>query len=652
MTATLNTLFGFSDTDGGFPTGSLIADANGDLFGTTRDGGTYGNYGTVFELVNDGGGYTLNTLVNFNNGSDGQKPEGSLIADANGDLFGTTSSGAQETGGGTVFELVNSGGSYTLNTLINLNPYAPTPTGATPVGSLIADASGDLFGTTEGGGYFHNGTVFELVNNGGGYTLNTLVNFNGTDGGYPQGGLIADANGDLFGTTSSGSQGGTVFELVNTGGSYTLNTLVTFNNFGSHGNLIADAKGDLFGTTAGGGAYTEGTVFELVNGGGGDYTLKTLVTFNGTDGGIPGGGLIADANGDLFGTTSVGGTDGHGTVFELVNDGGGYTLNTLVNFNVTNGGNPQGNLIADASGDLFGTTFEGGPNGFGTVFEITDSGFVVSPPPIVMPDFAHATFGTTINVASAGVLANDTPATAGDTLTVSAVDGLSQDVGTAVAGAYGSLTLDAKGGYAYAASGQSALPSSGVSEDFFHYTALEGGPHGGGSASSTLAVVVTAPGLTYVAAPAGGSATQPNGGHYAVLDGTAGNAILNAANGIGAALVGGNGDTLNGANSGKDTFVFMGDFGKDTVNNYIGKANGNFDVIQLSKSDFGTNPAALMYDATQAPGSANTVITDPVNHDTIIIEPVAKLFGTPFHNPSQNRGNIFRIHPTIFKEIF
>ena len=93
---------------------------------------------------------------------------------------------------------------------------------------------------------------------------------------------------------------------------------------------------------------------------------------------------------------------------------------------------------------------------------------------------------------------------------------------------------------------------------------------------------MTAPGLTYVAAPAGGSATQPNGGHYAVLDGTAGNATLNAANGVGAALVGGNGDTLNGANSGKDTFVFMGDFGQDTINGYIGKANGNFDVIQLS----------------------------------------------------------------------
>ena len=147
-----------------------------------------------------------------------------------------------------------------------------------------------------------------------------------------------------------------------------------------------------------------------------------------------------------------------------------------------------------------------------------------------------------------------------------------------------------------------------MSEDFFGYTALEGDPNGGGSDSSTLAVLVTAPDLTYVAAPAGGSATQPNGGHHAVLDGTAGNATLNAANGVGAALVGGNGDTLNGASSGKDTFVFMGDFGQDTVNHYI--ANGNVDVIQLDHSEF-TDLAAVLL-ATHQVGS-NTVITDPYN---------------------------------------
>jgi lipoprotein-anchoring transpeptidase ErfK/SrfK len=165
-----------------------------------------------------------------------------------------------------------------------------------------------------------------------------------------------------------------------------------------------------------------------------------------------------------------------------------------------------------------------------------------------------------------------------------------------------------------------ALPASGVSEDIFGYTANESANNL--SASSTLTVVVTAPGLTYVAAPAGGPASQPNGGHYAVLDGTAGNATLNAANGVGAALVGGNGDTLNGANSGKDTFVFMGDFGQNTINGYIGKATGSFDVIQLSAADFGNIPGVIFSDAKQM--GPNIVITDPMNsHDTITLAGVS-----------------------------
>jgi hypothetical protein len=167
------------------------------------------------------------------------------------------------------------------------------------------------------------------------------------------------------------------------------------------------------------------------------------------------------------------------------------------------------------------------------------------------------------------------------------------------------------------------LPFTGVSEDFFGYTALEGGPEGGDSASSTLTVVVTAPGLAYVAAPVGGSITQSNGLHYAVLDGSEGNATLSTVNGIGAALVGGNGDTLKLANIGLDNVVAMGNFGQITVDNY--KANGllSFDVIQLSKSDFGTNPAAIAKDATQAAGSPNTVITDPINDDTITLAGVS-----------------------------
>src|SRR5262249_40337542 len=118
-------------------------------------------------------------------------------------------------------------GTYALKTLLNF--YGGN--GATPAAGLIADANGDLFATTEGGGLNNDGTVFELVNNNGTYTLKTLVNFNGNNGSLPDVGLIADANGDLFGTTQQGGSNndGTVFELVNNNGTYTLNTLVNFN---------------------------------------------------------------------------------------------------------------------------------------------------------------------------------------------------------------------------------------------------------------------------------------------------------------------------------------------------------------------------------------------------------------------------------------
>ena len=181
------------------------------------------------------------------------------------------------------------------------------------------------------------GTVFELVNHGGGnYTPTTLLSFNYTNGATPFAGLIADAAGDLFGTTTVGGADdlGTVFELVNHGGgNYTPTTLLSFNytnGANPYAGLIADAAGDLFGTTNTGGADNLGTVFELVNHGGVAYTPTTLLSFTGANGLYPLFGLIAESAGDLFGTTEGGGADGYGTVFELVNHGGGnYTPTTL-----------------------------------------------------------------------------------------------------------------------------------------------------------------------------------------------------------------------------------------------------------------------------------------------------------------------------------
>jgi uncharacterized repeat protein (TIGR03803 family) len=392
--ANLTTLYSFCAEagcpDGSYPGAALIADANGNLFGTTADGGAYG-YGTVFEIAKTAGGYagTPTTLVSFNL-IIGAFPYTALIADVSGDLFGTTLAGGPE-GYGTVFEIAKTTGGFasTPTTLLSFN----LTNGGSPFGGLIADANGNLFGTTEGTGpgvgTYRYGTIFEIAKTAGGYagTATTLVSFNGTDGEYPFAGLIADANGNLFGTTAyGGAYGyGTVFEIGKTAGGYagTPTTLVSFN--GADGaypfaGLIADANGNLFGTTEEGGAYGSGTVFEIAKTASGYAdTPTTLVSFNGANGAYPAAGsLIADASGNLFGTTEAGGPNGYGTVFEIAKTARGYAgaPTTLVSFNGADGGSPVAGLIADANGNLFGTTLVGGAYGYGTVFEITGSGFV------------------------------------------------------------------------------------------------------------------------------------------------------------------------------------------------------------------------------------------------------------------------------------
>ena len=273
---------------------------------------------------------------------------------------------------------------------------------------MITDSNGDLFGTTTSGGANESdGTVFEIAKTATGYatTPTTLVSFDSIDGVLPEGSLIADSKGDLFGTTLGGGifpLGGTAFEIpmTPTGYASTPTTLVSFGEGDEgqspHGSLIADSRGDLFGTTITGGANADGTVFEIVKTPTGYAgTPTTLISFNGANGLSPRGTLIADAAGDLFGTTS--GLDPNndpladGTVFEIKKTAAGYASIpiTVASFDrFVNGAAPVAGLFADANGDLFGTTSEGGAADEGTVFEITDSAFVTSasPPPTVTSD--------------------------------------------------------------------------------------------------------------------------------------------------------------------------------------------------------------------------------------------------------------------------
>lgn len=372
--------------DGQFPWGNVVIDASGSLLGTTEEGGASG-YGTVFEIANSSSGYagTSITLASFEE-TDGAFPLAGLIADANGNLFGTTEKGGAS-GYGTVFEIARNSTGYS-STAITLVSFKGND-GAGPFAGLIADANGNLFGTTEQGGTAGYGTVFEIANSSNGYasTPITLVSFNGNDGAGPDGGLVADANGNLFGTTEGGgaSGHGTVFEIAKTSTGYasTPTTLVNFdltNGGYPLTGLIVDANGNLFGTAQAGGTSGYGTVFEIINTSAGyASTPTTLVNFNFSNGAFPLAGLIADANGNLFGTTYLGGAYREGTVFEVAKRSSGYATapTILVNFDNNNGAAPFAGLTADANGNLFGTT-SGGSSTIPTVFEITGSGFAVA----------------------------------------------------------------------------------------------------------------------------------------------------------------------------------------------------------------------------------------------------------------------------------
>jgi uncharacterized repeat protein (TIGR03803 family) len=409
--------FNISGQGGSYPNAGLISDAAGNLYGTTVYGGTGvcgsaapTGCGTVFQLRrNSSGGWTEKVLHNFDNdGKDGFYPYAGLIFDAAGNLYGTTGYGGTgvcsavaPTGCGTVFELRrNSSGGWTEKVL---HSFAGGNDGDLPQGGVILDAAGNLYGTTAGSAgacthapYADCGTVFRLKPHaGGGWTERVLHNFtyNATDGYGPYGSLVRDAAGNLYGGTFWGGTyyDGTAFKLTpNQGGSWTENVYSFYwgkgVNGGGPGSLILDAAGNLYGTTSLGGATYSGAVFQLTPAGG-NWTETTLYSFDiYSTGDAPNASLIFDAAGNLYGTNVYGGNGttvcltfgggnqsvSCGTVFKLTPAGGGTWTQTMLHSfgNGTDGQIPQAGVIRDASGNLYGTTYSGGAYGGGTVFGV------------------------------------------------------------------------------------------------------------------------------------------------------------------------------------------------------------------------------------------------------------------------------------------
>lgn len=352
-------------TDGAYPYAGMIFDSAYNLYGTTQQGGADLGGGTVFQLTRNGSSWTQTVLHSFLGGSDGSNPVGPLVMDSAGNIYGIASTGGA--GFGTVFELSPSGGSWNFQVIYTFQGGDDGVVGIDS-GGLIFDSAGNLYGTTEMGGTAGFGTVFELTPSGGSWTKTTLYSFaGGNDAADPLTGVTMDAAGNLFGATVGGGDfgGGAVFEVANNQGTWTESVIYSFSGgddgaFPEFGAPIFGTDGNLYGTVAGGGADGQGVVYQLTPSGG-SWTESVLYTFTGgNDGGQPFAGLTFNKEGNLFGAAAYFGVNGDGTLFELIHGQAGWQQKTIHSFNGDDGKYPYGSVLFDQFGNLFATTFWGG----------------------------------------------------------------------------------------------------------------------------------------------------------------------------------------------------------------------------------------------------------------------------------------------------
>lgn len=368
-------LYSFQSARTGFPDGKLLRERSGALLGAASGYGYGAPYGQIFMLKKSGNSWKSNRLLAFD-GQNGATPLGGLIEVSPGMYYGTTSKGG-DYGGGTVFQLVHSGGQWAETILQSFQ----TGTGAMhPQGPVVLHKDA-IYGTDAGG----KGALFELRAHGRTWDQSVLHTFDGGDGRKPMSGLTRDpVTGVLYGTTlSGGSFGcGTAFALSTSSGRWKVKTIHEFrcgrDGANPQSGLTEDASGNLYGTTNAGGdiacGYNGsgcGTLFRLANGKSG-WRHTILHTFIGSDGTHPEDhdGLAVDGSGTVYGTTSQGGAYNRGVAFEVSTSGDGFAL--LHSFGGAGDGEyPSGGVIEDErSGTLYGTTYSGGAYGYGAIYQI------------------------------------------------------------------------------------------------------------------------------------------------------------------------------------------------------------------------------------------------------------------------------------------
>ena len=379
------------------PDSAPVFDAKGNLYGACQDSSS-GGY--VYELSPNGaGGWSEQTIFSFGTGSGaaaGSGPNGLIFDTSKTNLYGTTSAGGSN-GAGVVYKLSpKTGGGWTQTVLYSFGTNGAND-GNEPLGTLVFDTSGNLYGTTFGGGAnFDSGTIFELSPSSGGVWTETVIHsfsFIDSNGSNPRNGLLIDASGNLYGTTSANTGGGTAFELSPAGGgTWTLETLALLST-NAVGNQIFDSYGNIYGVCKGN-FESYGFVYELSPGAGGVWTPLLLYSFgqSGTDGTAPAAGVVLGPKGVLFGTTVTGGLyngivspAGFGTIYELI-PGSPWTEKLLYSFDDddnNDGYSPNTDLALDSSGNIYGGSL-GGVNADGAVFELT------SPTTVEIPQISPA----------------------------------------------------------------------------------------------------------------------------------------------------------------------------------------------------------------------------------------------------------------------
>ena len=372
--------------DGENPDAGPILDTHGNLYGTTSESGP-GGIGTVYKLTPINGSWVLSMLYSFRGGNDGGEPYAGVTLGPDGTLYGTTTQYGGSGANGTLFNVKSAARAVCVSVVCpwgetTLHSFSPVnDDGQTPYGNVVFDSHGNLYGTTYQGGLHNGGTVYMGTHSGGTWNVSVIYSFanNPSDGYYPYAGLVLDSNGNLYGTTQNGGayNSGTVFELSPSEGGWTETVLHTFGantgctNFGAYpvGGLVFDQHGNLFGGTYGYGYGGCGTIFELSPQQGGGWNFTTLYIFSATG---PASTLAIDTAGNLYGTNPYGGNDGDGNVFELSLVNGVWTYADLHDFSGGNNGDlPWGGVaVTGPGGYLYGTTQYGGTSGDGVIYQI------------------------------------------------------------------------------------------------------------------------------------------------------------------------------------------------------------------------------------------------------------------------------------------